>query len=307
MKQYILAAIIAASTFAANAQTKVERADSVTTILTPGTVTIKETPNSITVKVRDVNDSTLVYSYKNKYSENATIVTEERGGNDFGLKIPFIGNRNKVMSNSEFKSNKTSHWDVVCDGLGFGATWTAATPEVMDGHRSVGCEFIFADILAVRYTPWRYGWSFQLGFGINFRNDYLKGNLGFTRADDRESVTCTTYPDNAENRSSRIYQFDLLVPFNVKYNIHGTKWGLGAGVWGNFCTHASITSSYKLDGVNYSESWSGINKRVFRLSYVAKVNYDQIGLYVKYTPKNVIENGYGPQYKELSAGLMLLF
>jgi hypothetical protein len=306
MKQYIFAAIIAATTLSASAQTKVERNDSITNIINPGVVTIKETPGGLSVKVRDVNDSTLVYSYKNTYSENATIVTEEKESNDFGIKIPFIGNRNKVMSKSEYKSN-FSHWDVVCDGIGLGITAMTSAPDQFNGHRSVGAEFFFANVLALKYTPWRRGPSFQLGAGFHLRNDHLKGDLHFTRAEDKETVTCIAYPEGAENRSSRLYSFNILVPFEVKYDIPGTKWGFGAGVWGNFCTHASITTKYKLDGIKYNESWSGINKRSFRLSYAAKVSFDQVGLYVKYTPKNAIDTGYGPQFKELSAGIVIGF
>lgn len=307
MKHYIFAAILAATTFAASAQTKVEHNDSVTTILNSGTVVIKETPKGLSVKVRDINDSTLVYSYKNQYSENSTVVTEEHEGSDFGIKIPFIGNHNKVMSKSEYKTRKLTHWDIVCDGIGLGLTTIASTPDEMSGHRSVGCEFVFADILAVKYTPWRCGLSFQLGAGINLRNDHLKGNLHFTRNEDKETVSCIAYPDGAENRSARIYSFNILVPFNIKYAIPGTQWGFAAGVWGNFCAHASITTNYKLDGIKYTESWNGINKRTFRLSYAAKVSYNQVGLYVKYTPKNAIDEGYGPQYKEISTGLIIGF
>jgi hypothetical protein len=43
------------------------------------------------------------------------------------------------------------------------------------------------------------------------------------------------------------------------------------------------------------------------MSYIAQIGYQDVGIFVKYTPKNVIKTGYGPQFKEISAGVIVGF
>jgi hypothetical protein len=303
MKQYILALIVATSTLAAAAQTKVERTDTTTTITNPGNVIISETANGISVKVAGQNDSTLVYTYRNTFSDDATIVTEQNDGNDFGISVPFMRNRNNVMGKNEVHR---SHWDMYTDGIGLGFNSMTSTPEGMGGHRAAGFEAFYSDILGVCYKPWNSGPAFSLGFGISANLYSLRNGLRFARGEDGTSVVYQPFVEGAYSRSSGMHTFNLLVPFNLRYTIK-RNFVVILGAWGNITTHACEWAQYKLDGVKYNESWNGVKKRTFRMSYVARITCNAIGAYIKYTPKNAIKEGFGPQFKEISAGIIFPF
>lgn len=307
MKKYILAASVVAAALTASAQTKVERTDSLTRITNPGAIEIVETPNGITVKVSGQNDSTVAYTYKNQFKDDVTVITEqEETVSDFGIEIPFMGNSNRKVVSYNGKSSvpHRARWSIITNGFGIGVNGMLSTPQEMDGYRSAGVEFMIANLLGLRYSPWRHGPSFSLGFGVHWDNSFLKNGMTFVRDDDKQSVACELFPEGASKRSSALHVFNLLVPFNIRYDFN-RNWGIGAGVWGMFTTKATIWSKYKLDDISYKQSWQGVNRRKFRLSYMFNVRFQDLGLYVKYTPKNAIADGYGPQFKEISAGLMI--
>ena len=307
MRKYILVASLVVAAVAASAQTKVERTDSVTKIVNPGNVEIIESPNGISVKVIGQNDTTVAYSYKNEFSTDVTVITEQQES-DFGIDIPFMRNRGKSKSESKvIKPMYGSRWDVTSGGLGFGVNAMLSTPEGMVGYRSAGVEMMYSDVIALRYTPWRNcGLQFMLGVGFQYTKNCLKNGLQFVREDDKQSVGYDKSVDGSSKHSSSIETFSWLLPFDIKYTF-SRGWGASVGVWTNFSTSAKIMSSYKLDGIKYNQEWSGINRRKVRVSYVAKINYKDIGVYVKYTPKNMIKEGFGPQFKEISSGIMLMF
>jgi hypothetical protein len=198
------------------------------------------------------------------------------------------------------------HWNLIMKGIGFGLNSMLDTPAPMNGHRTVGTEFFWSDIFAVRYTPWTKGPSLSLGFGIAWANYAVNDGLRFARGEDYKTLECQDLEASVENGRSSIHTFSLVVPLSLHYTLK-QNWKFQVGVWAMFTTHASESTSYKLDGIKYSESWNGLQKRTFRWSYIAQVGYKDLGFFVKYTPENAIKTGYGPQFKSLSAGLILGF
>lgn len=310
MKKYILTAFAALSTLIVSAQTTVVHTDSITTISNPGDVIISETVKGVSVNVKDKEGKTTVYSYKNTYGENSTIITEQEENNDFAFSVPFISDRKKTDKTTDKITGKIKEskcrWNVESTGLMFGVNAMLSTPDAMKGYRSAGTEFLWSNIIGVKYRPFRNGLAFSLGFGIQWSEDRLHNGLRFNRGDDKQSTVLEKFPENSSETSSCLHTFSLLVPFKVKYEF-ASGWDIGVGVWGNFTTHACEWGNYSLDDIEYEDSWDSVRRRVFRLNYIANVSYKSIGLYVKYTPKNAISEGYGPQYRSLSAGISIGF
>ncbi len=248
--------------------------------------------------------SVLGVSAQTAVEQPDSVAASERNGSNPADSIATHTENVFIIDNVIYSSD--SHWDFITKGIALGANSMQGVPADFTGHRNVGWEFFWSDVVAMRYTPWKKGPSFSLGVGIDWDYYYLNEDLRLSRGEDGKSVVCQGFVDKAEDCSSSLQAFSVLVPFSVKYNL-SKNWKVEAGIWAMFTTYGSVSSSYTLDGVKYSESWNGVHKRTFRMSYNVHIGYKDIGVYVRYTPKNAIKSGYGPQFKAISAGIILGF
>jgi hypothetical protein len=264
------------------------------------------------VCIMSMSDSSSAISATTVSDEDNSKTEIEEVDSDLGIDIPFVSKRSKTINKRDTIDSNTiicsrnSRWELITKGIAVGGNSLQSTPAEMNGHRNIGGEFFWSDILGVRFTPWAKGPGFSLGFGILWDNYSINNELCFGRGEDRKSVVCEPYVEGAEDLSSKIHMFSLLVPFSVKYNIT-PDWKVEVGAWAVFATHACVSTSYTVDDIKYREKWTGMQKRTFRMSYIAQIGYQDVGIFVKYTPKNVIKTGYGPQFKEISAGVIVGF
>ena len=73
----------------------------------------------------------------------------------------------------------------------------------------------------------------------------------------------------------------------------------------NFNTHASLKTRYKLDGESYKITDNNIHQTPVTVDLQASFQCKIIGIYVKYSPCQILDAAYGPKFSALSAGIVL--
>ena len=198
-------------------------------------------------------------------------------------------------------------------GLSFGFVTTTGAPEGLDVDMGSSYEISW-EIFNV-YKASRCGHhAVSAGFGLNWRNFRLDGRQRFVKTPD--GISLADYPAGADIDFSRIKVFSLYLPLRYTVNL-SDDWALSAGAILNFNTYASVETHYK-EVTNFptldtkvtsrvQESIKKLHQRPVTVDFLAQLNWRGVGLYVKYSPCQVINPDWGPDFSSLSTGVSLGF
>lgn len=101
--------------------------------------------------------------------------------------------------------------------------------------------------------------------------------------------------------------FSLTVPFNVGYTID-RHFTIDFAPIVNFNTHASMKKTrHTLDGEKYKDTTNDVHQNRVTVDFHATLAYDDIGIYVKYSPCNVLKSDYAPKFNGISTGIVLVY
>lgn len=169
----------------------------------------------------------------------------------------------------------------------------------------------------IGFEPFRYSWRsksrktfFAVGLSFNWRNYRTTGRMRFFR-DDTNTLTLTPYPAAATNtESSRIKVFSVGIPFTYGFKFpHNWRADVSATLL--FNTHATAQSNYSMadaeQGVTHhvEERYNDIHQRPVSVDLKAQVHWRGIGLYVKYSPCDVLDTSFGPKFSAVTTGLVI--
>ena len=120
-------------------------------------------------------------------------------------------------------------------------------------------------------------------------------------------MTIGTYDEAVSKQSSRIKTFSWTVPVTYKRNLYRSLW-LSVGAVLNFNTYASVKTKYRIGDVKHEYFDDNIRQNVVTCDMLASLSYAGIfGIYVKYSPCNVLKSSTGLEFKSLSAGVVFGF
>ncbi len=169
----------------------------------------------------------------------------------------------------------------------------------------------------IGFEPFRYSWRsknrktfFAVGLSFNWRNYRSTGRMRFFR-DNTNTLTLTPYPAAATNtESSRIKVFSIGIPFTYGFNFpHNWRADVSATLL--FNTHATAQSNYSIadteQGVTHhvKERYNDIHQRPVSVDLKAQLHWRGIGLYVKYSPCDVLDTSFGPKFCAVTTGLVI--
>lgn len=69
--------------------------------------------------------------------------------------------------------------------------------------------------------------------------------------------------------------------------------------------YCSLKTRYKLDGESYKITDNNIHQTPVTVDLQASFQCKIIGIYVKYSPCQILDAAYGPKFSALSAGIVL--
>lgn len=286
MKTKVVIAILALS----NLTTLAETADSSVVIINPKHVLITETTEGLTTIVTTPTDSQTYHQFYTPYSDISSHISGS------GLSLTGKSNRNSA----------TISWDATAGGLGFGFCSAPGAPESAGMEMGKSFELSWLNILAVKATN-RFGNSFSLGVGINWRNYRTTLENCFFVNDGQ--VEISDYPEGVEPRLSRIkifsVQFPLLYRQKLPFGITKERLAIALGPIFNLNSHASVLTAWRGEKSSSEYKVNGINVRPFTIDLFAMVHlFECGGLYVRYSPYNALTGHNHLNFHQFSTGIM---
>lgn len=258
---------------------------------------LTENAQGVTLSVTGKGDNPdYSYTYRSRFSPDATVKTYQES-NNWSLTMPFS---RRGKTNESYPKN-----DIIIGGLGFGGVSAPGGPGNMDINKGKSWEIMMLYVLAYqrKFTPNDF---LRVGIGVDWKNYRLDDNLRYYKAEDG-TMTIGTYGEAVSKQSSRIKTFAWTVPVTYKRNLYRSLW-LSVGAVLNFNTYASVKTKYRIGDVKYEYFDDNIRQNVVTCDMLASVSYAGIfGIYVKYTPCDVLKSSTGLEFKSLSAGVVFGF
>ena len=294
MKKVFLAALMLVSTLAATAQnekksTVIENGNE-TTFIYPAQVTVSKGATT-TVKITGETDGA-EYTYDITQGENSKALYKETDTN-WDFTIPFVNKKNTSLSGQQrgrFIIDPTFGFGLI------GATEQGSNVDLSFGNGSF--EYILDRIVGFEYKTTRKS-HVGLTFGLDWRNYKM---LDQRWVKDGDNTFVTSFPDGADITYSRLRTLSLTLSFMYGYNFNRYV-NMKIGPVVSFNTRGRIKTRFALEGELVKEKLKDINITPVTVDFKAELNFRFVGLYFKYSPCNVLNSDFGPEFKPMSAGL----
>ncbi|MDE6498117.1 MAG: hypothetical protein K2L21_05600 [Muribaculaceae bacterium] len=141
------------------------------------------------------------------------------------------------------------------------------------------------------------------GAGIGYSQWSLDSEMAFDT--DHGRLLITTGPENARS-TSRLRTWRVVAPVMLYYSI-GRKGFIGAGTWLNFNFAASAYTSYRIGNITTRHTFKGLHTRALTPDMAITGGIKWAALYLRYSPTSIFTNGFGPEFKAISVGLISTF
>ena len=257
-------------------------------------VTIEKKHNSMSVKVEGSEDNPgYFYSQRMEVDSTAAVIIEEKNA-DWDFNIPFI---NKNSKTKKYRGN------LCVGGFGFGVVNVIETSEGMDMDMGASYEFSLDHLLRFNYNVLP-ATSVSMGFGMTWRNYRMTGRTRFIKEGDK--LVLGAYPEGSDIKFSRLKVFSLTVPFMINQSL-GRKVVFSVGPVVNFNTHASLKTRYTLNGEKVKEKNNNIHQNRMTVDLMAKLRFNSLGVYAKYSPSDMLNTDFGPKFRSFSTGITLFY
>ena len=257
-------------------------------------VTIEKKHNSMAVKVEgSAENPDYFYSQRMEVDSTAAVIIEEKNA-DWDFNIPFI---NKNSKTKKYRGN------LCVGGFGFGVVNAIETSEGMDMDMGASYEFSLDHLLRFNYNVLP-ATSVSMGFGMTWRNYRMTGHTRFIKEGDK--LVLGAYPEGSDIKFSRLKVFSLTVPFMINQSL-GRKVVFSVGPVVNFNTHASLKTRYTLNGEKVKEKNNNIHQNRMTVDLMAKLRFNSLGVYAKYSPSDMLNTDFGPKFRSFSTGITLFY
>ena len=257
-------------------------------------VTIEKKHNSMAVKVEgSAENPDYFYSQRMEVDSTAAVIIEEKNA-DWDFNIPFI---NKNSKTKKYRGN------LCVGGFGFGVVNAIETSEGMDMDMGASYEFSLDHLLRFNYNVLP-ATSVSMGFGMTWRNYRMTGRTRFIKEGDK--LVLGAYPEGSDIKFSRLKVFSLTVPFMIN-QLLGRKVVFSVGPVVNFNTHASLKTRYTLNGEKVKEKNNNIHQNRMTVDLMAKLRFNSLGVYAKYSPSDMLNTDFGPKFRSFSTGITLFY
>lgn len=288
----MLALSLAAAAQNGNAESSIIENGDETVFISPKKVTVKKgSATSIRIDGEN-NGAEYTYSITTEGNEGDTRTVHKETDANWNFTIPFANIKEEQEARGNFFIDPT---------FGFGllsATEAGTGVDLPFGNASF--EYALDNIVGLSYKTTRNS-NIGVTFGLNWRNYRMIGNNRFMKDGDR--ILITGYPEGADIDYSRIRTFDITLSFMYGYRFNRYV-SMRVGPVVNFNTNGHIKTRYSLGGESFKEKQKNINIAPVTVDLKAELNFRFIGLYFKYSPCNVLNTDFGPEFKSMSVGLL---
>lgn len=289
--------ILLATSFLAATSLYAAQQDSLTVTNTvqiekPDRVTLTQSDNQLTIDIEgEEGNPDFQYTREVNVSSSEPVVTKERSSN-WDFNIPFRKQKKYI---------RRRYNEFVIKDFKLGLSKVTNAPKNLNANMASSWE-ITTPSLGWAYYPWYSKTSFSIGIACSWRNYRMTGKNRFIK--EGSEITLGKYPEGADIEFSRIKVFSWSIPLMFSYE-SSNKLGFSLGTIVNLNTHASLKTRYKLDGEKIKLTDNNIHQTPVTIDFQASISCKSVGIYVKYSPCNILDTSYGPKFSALSAGIIL--
>ena len=290
---------LALLTTSAMAQQEVTRE----TFLQPNEVIIENSSDSLSITIHGrQGEPNFHYNHTVVLAQNEVVVTRERRTDIIEFNIPF-GTKKKKEKKSRNNYNYP-RIEGTMRGFGVGFVDALETPAGMSVDMGASYELMAPSIFEWAWYPGRSSFNLSIGIGLNWKNYRMTDRNRFIPSGN--DILIGPYPEGAAIEFSRLKVFSWMVPMLMSYEFNDwVELRLGPVV--NINTHASLKTRYSLNGDGKKETHDLQHYNRLTVDLMGAVCIKGLAYYVKYSPCEVLDIDYGPNFKGISTGLILGF
>lgn len=191
-------------------------------------------------------------------------------------------------------------------GLGLGFVGTLGTPDDMKTNMDRSIEVDW-DIINLGYK-FKGNNSVSLGLGLLWRNYRMTNDKCFW-LDSNKEVKIANYGAGTDGKFSRLHSFSLTLPVLYRH-AWNSGWNVTAGAEMQISNlkskYYSVKTRIDAGEIENTSVMRGVKFNPFTVNAIACAAYKHVGLYVRYSPMDILDNGYGPSFQSISVGFRLI-
>lgn len=259
-------------------------------------VVVASDNNSMSVEVIGRQDDPDYHFIKELETEPDGFNVSRESNSDFDFRFPFSNTPDESSRHAEF---------TIAPTLSVGLVSALGGPSALDTNFGKSVEITWH---AANFSVWPGGkhWHFSTGLWFNWKNYRMTGSTRFDRTEDGH-VVLTPYPENADIKFSRVHTLSYQIPLLAHYRI-SKQFKVAGGVLFNFNGHGNLKTRYTLDGTRYKDRDREVHLNGFTTDIIGIASFKSyLGVYIKYSPNNVLDISRGPKFHGISTGFIWNF
>lgn len=198
--------------------------------------------------------------------------------------------------------NKAIDWDKRLMPGNFGFALISTGSDVPDFRLQRSYE-IFLDLDGNAYLSKSGRHTLNYGVGFCWKNLSMTKEMMFK--DDEGKINYSkAWPEHSDPKVSKLRVFSFTVPVTYSCDI-ASGFGFTLGPVVNFNAWSSIVNKYRLNDEKQKDKYKGTRCNPVTVDLMFQLNFRQIGAYVKYSPMNLMDTDYWPEFKCLAVGLTI--
>lgn len=267
--------------------------------LEPHEVIIESSNDSMSVTIHGrQGEPNFHYNQTVVLAQDEVTVTRESRTDIIEFNIPFSKKKKKEHP------YRHSFCEVNMRGFGVGFVDALDTPEGMSVDMGASYELMVPSIIEWAWYPGPSSFNLSIGVGLNWKNYRMTDRNRFIPTGN--DIVIGPYPEGAAIEFSRLKVFSWMVPMMMSYEFN--DWlGLRLGPVVNINTKATLKTRYSLEGKGKKETHNLQHYNRLTVDLMGVISINNLDYYVKYSPCEVLDIDYGPNFKGISTGLILGF
>lgn len=255
-------------------------------------IQVKDSLDEVRVKVSKNDSIDYVPVYEGIFTHEKSVETYTVG-TDFNINTPF----GSLLGKDGEKPRMRTHWQGVGAGFSFLMNSDVAYRPFMSGE-------ITLNPLEIS-TTFLDQFGLVTGIGVVYRDYALPKNLELQQSDGVVSFQKTGQDRYAIN-SLRQFEFvtSLLFEWQPKLNLKHRLFLSGGILCNDIGDRAGMLVTKEKGGEYVIKA---LEVRQNNIDIFGQIGYKDLALYVKYTPKSMFQPQKGPNFSQLSVGLMVYY
>ncbi len=143
--------------------------------------------------------------------------------------------------------------------------------------------------------------TFNYGLGFSWKN-FAMTKSGMMTKDDEGNILIGEWPEKSEPKVSKLRVFSVTFPFVFGVNVYrGVGFSVGPVV--NLNASSSVVNKYRLNDEKQKDKYKRAHCNLATVDLMFQLNFRDVGVYAKYSPMNIMDTDYWPEFKHWAIGL----